>query len=260
MTGHLESQHVPGSDSVSSGAIPERDMGTGGLGTAVRISRFQAAVAVLMFAAGALLYSRLPERIPMHWNIHGAIDQWGEKSIPNLFFQPLMVVLMMLLAWALPHIDPFKKSYARFHRSYYLIIDLIVAFLALLYGFTLYAAFNTSVPIGIIVPAAVGLLLAVIGNQLAKVRRNFFVGFRTPWTLASETVWTRTHRIGARIFMLAGLGAALCAFLPAPANMIVFLILVLGSCAAIYVMSYLIYRRLNAAGELGDRIADPRNG
>jgi uncharacterized membrane protein len=116
--------------------------------------------------------------------------------------------------------------------------------LALLYAIMLYAAFNTAVPVGIVVPVSIGLLLALIGNQLAKVRRNFFVGIRTPWTLASDVVWTRTHRIGARVFMFAGLGAALAAFLPPPYNFVVFMTIVVGASAAVLVISYMIFRRL----------------
>jgi len=223
----------------------------------IRLSRFQLAVALLMFLAGVLVYPHLPERIPMHWNMHGQIDSWGQRSVPNLFFQPLVVLGMILLAWALPRIDPFKRSYQRFKGSYYLIIDVIVAFMALLYGITLYAAFHETLPVGTIVPASVGLLLAIMGNQLSKVRRNFFIGFRTPWTLASETVWVRTHRIGGRLFMLAGLGAALAAFLPAPWNMIVFMACLMGAALGTTLTSYLIYHRLEVAGKLTDKIGEP---
>lgn len=224
--------------------------------TQIRLGRFQMAVALLMLLAGVLVYSHLPARVPVHWNIKGEIDGWADRSIPNLFFQPLLVLVMTLLAWALPRIDPLKRSYRRFQGSYYVIIDVIVAFLALLYGLTLYAAFHQTLPVGTIVPAAVGLLLALMGNQLSKVRRNFFIGIRTPWTLASETVWVRTHRIGARIFVLGGLAATIGAFLPAPWNFITFMICVLGASLLTLLISYLIYHRLEAQGRLSDKIGE----
>jgi uncharacterized membrane protein len=223
-------------------------------GPAIGVSRFQLAVVLLMLLAGVLAYAHLPARIPMHWNMRGEIDDWAARSFASVFFQPLIVLAMILLAWALPRIDPFKRSYARFRGSYYLIIDLIAAFMALIYAMTLYAAFRPGLPVGILVPVAVGLLLAVIGNQVAKVKRNFFVGFRTPWTLASETVWVRTHRIGGRIFLLAGLGSALSAFLPAPWNMAIFMALVLGAALSIVLISYVIYHRLETQGRLDGRV------
>lgn len=219
----------------------------------IGLSRFQLAVALLMLLAGILVYPHLPERIPMHWNIHGEIDSWGARNLFNVFFQPLLVIVFALLAWGLPRLDPMRRSYARFRGSYFLIIDIIVAFLALLYGITLYSAFHPTLPVGTIVPAAIGLMFAVIGNQLSKVKRNFFMGIRTPWTLASESVWVRTHRIGGRIFMLCGLGAGAAAFLPAPWNAIVFMALVLGGALAMVIASYLIHHQLEAQGKLEGR-------
>jgi uncharacterized membrane protein len=194
----------------------------------------------------------------MHWNLRGEIDSWARRSLLSVFFQPLLVLGLALLGAWLPRLDPLRRSYARFRGSYYLILDVILACLALLYGVALYSAFHPALPVGRIVPAAVGLLFAVIGNQLAKVRRNFFIGFRTPWTLASETVWIRTHRIGARIFMLAGLGAAASAFLPVPWNGIGFFGCVFGAAGAIFLISYLIHRRTLATERRPGAIGDAR--
>jgi uncharacterized membrane protein len=225
--------------------------GDAGEARSIGVSRFQLTVLALMLLVGALVYPHLPERIPMHWNVRGEIDDWAARSMLSVFFPAIIVLGMILLAWALPRIDPLRRSYRRFRRSYYLIIDLVVALMALVYAITLYSAFHPgALPVRTLVPAAVGLMMAVMGNQLSKVKRNFFVGFRTPWTLASETVWVRTHRLGARIFVLAGLGAALSAFLPVPWNFTVFMVLVLGAALSILVASYVIYRRLEARGGL----------
>jgi uncharacterized membrane protein len=43
--------------------------------------------------------------------------------------------------------------------------------------------------------------MAGIGNVLGKLRSNFFVGIRTPWTLSSEHVWDQTHRWAGRLFV-----------------------------------------------------------
>jgi len=51
--------------------------------------------------------------------------------------------------------------------------------------------------------AGVLLMLALIGNVLGKVRRNFWIGVRTPWTLANERVWNDTNRLAGRLFVAA---------------------------------------------------------
>src|SRR6185437_15445048 len=56
-----------------------------------------------------------------------------------------------------------------------------------------------------LVLGAVGILFIVLGNVLGKVRPNWFVGVRTPWTLSSKRSWVRTHRLAGWLFTLAGL-------------------------------------------------------
>jgi uncharacterized membrane protein len=216
----------------------------------IRVSRFQAAVLVVMTVAGAVLYPSLPARIPQHWNAAGQIDAWATKSLLSVFLFPLIVLGLVGLAWLLPRIDPLKASYKRFAGSYYLVMDVIVGFMAFIYAVMLYAAFNPAVQTSVLIPAAVGLLLAVLGNQLGKVKRNFFVGIRTPWTLASERVWTETHRIGGRVFVGCGIALALSAFLPTPYNAIGFIVAVLVAVAGTVGLSYMIYKRLEREGRL----------
>ena len=56
-----------------------------------------------------------------------------------------------------------------------------------------------------IVGLAVGTLFIIVGNYLGKTRSNFFIGIRTPWTLSSDSVWQKTHRLAGKLFMLSGL-------------------------------------------------------
>jgi uncharacterized membrane protein len=87
---------------------------------------------------------------------------------------------------------------------------------------------------------AVGLLLIVLGNYMGKLRKNFFVGIRTPWTLASDDVWERTHRMGGRVFVLAGLASVVAALAGAAPGTMLY---VLAAAAIVTVAySYLIYR------------------
>ena len=67
------------------------------------------------------------------------------------------------------------------------------------------AALGTDVEISRVVLIGIGVLFLVIGNYLPKVRPNYLMGIRTPWTLASDLSWARTHRLGGRLFVLEGL-------------------------------------------------------
>ena len=56
--------------------------------------------------------------------------------------------------------------------------------------FVLLTAKGERLPMQHIIPVLLGLLLVIIGNYFGKLRKNFFAGIRTPWTLASNEVWT----------------------------------------------------------------------
>ena len=49
--------------------------------------------------------------------------------------------------------------------------------------------------------AGLMIMFGLMGNVMGKVRRNFWVGVRTPWTLASDRVWNDTHRLAGQLFV-----------------------------------------------------------
>jgi immunity protein, SdpI family len=98
------------------------------------------------------------------------------------------------------------------------------------------------------ITGGVCLLIALLGNVMGKVRRNFFVGVRTPWTIANERVWNATHRFAAKTFFAGGLAGLLAVLLRAPFWLPIAAILVAALVPAIY--SLVFYKQLERAGEL----------
>jgi len=54
-------------------------------------------------------------------------------------------------------------------------------------------------------PLLFGMLFIYLGFLLEHAEPNWFVGIRTPWTLSSESVWKKTHRLGGKLFKIAGI-------------------------------------------------------
>ena len=100
------------------------------------------------------------------------------------------------------------------------------------------AAFNIST----VVMVAVGLLLMALGNFMGKVRKNFFIGIRTPWTLASDEVWAKTHRLGGWCLVIAGAAMALLAVLAPTVEWIIYIVVAMALIPVVY--SYIAYRRI----------------
>lgn len=194
-----------------------------------------------MFILAAVTWPWAPERIPVHWNIAGQVDRYGGK-VEGLLAIPLTTLGIYLLMHALPRIDPGHKSYALFSGSYTTIRLAIVTFMAALYGVTHLILRGYPIDISTVVPLGVGALFVVLGNLMGKIRPNWFVGIRTPWTLSSKEAWVKTHRLGGWFFIVAGLGLMATSVLHMPWGSMACIGLLLASIVVAYVYSYRVWR------------------
>ena len=169
-------------------------------------------VLIIMLLAGVIIYPYLPEKVPIHWNAAGQVDNYGSRPF-GAFMLPFLTVGLYILMLVLPLVDPRRENYFKFLGAYRVIRLALVLFMAVLYGIVLTAALGYYVPMDRVMPVLLGLLFLLIGNYLPRVRYNYFVGIRTPWTLANEEVWRRTHRLAGIAYVLAGVISILTAFL-----------------------------------------------
>ncbi|HUF66671.1 MAG TPA: SdpI family protein [Gemmatimonadaceae bacterium] len=161
---------------------------------------------MVLVAVGAslVMYTGLPEQVPVHWNIRGEVDGYGSR-FAVLFLSPLMMIGVWTLLRFLPRIDPLRANYARFAGTYEVIIDSVMAMMLVIHLAILLGASGAPDSVSLVVRAAIGAMFIVMGNVMPRTRQNWFVGVRTPWTLASERVWERTHRLAGYLFVALGL-------------------------------------------------------
>jgi uncharacterized membrane protein len=193
------------------------------------------------FALAGALYGRLPRAVPTHWNLHGQADSFVAKPW-GPFVLPLVMTGLYAVLAVLPRISPRGFRMESFARVYGIVRTSVLAFLLVLTALSLISAMGAPLGHDRTIGVAVGLLFVVLGNLMGKVRRNFFVGIRTPWTLASEEVWLRTHRLGGKLFVLAGLAAIVIGL--AGGGMPVLLAILLTAAFVPAVYSYVLYRRI----------------
>jgi uncharacterized membrane protein len=205
-----------------------------------------AALLAALWIGAAAAYPRLPARIPTHWNAHGQPDGWGGPASAFLF--PAIATGVALLVHLLPRIDPRRAHWERFGHEVGLIVNIIVLFMGWIEAVSLGAALGWKIDMTRAVLVGMGLFLAALGNYLPRIRSNWWMGIRTPWTLESERVWRETHRVAGRVFVLAGLAVAAGAFLPAP-FVPALSIAAIGAAALIPVVySYIAWRRESTHG------------
>jgi uncharacterized membrane protein len=192
--------------------------------------------------ASAIVYPRLPETIPTHWNMDGQPDGWSSRAF-GAWITPVILLGMWALFRLLPAIDPRGANYAKFGGAFEAIIDSLMLFLLGMHIVILRAGLGYPVQIERIIPFGVGVLLIVIGNLLPRCRPNWFVGIRTPWTLSSDRVWEKTHRFGGRLFVAAGFLIVVAALLWVQWVHLVLITAVIIATAAVLIYSYLEWRR-----------------
>ena len=167
-------------------------------------------ITALPFLYLAYVWKSLPEKVPIHWNMAGEIDRYGSKTelllIP--FVLPLLTYLIFL---AVPYIDP-KKQIKKMGKKYHQLKLVFVFFTSIIALYIIYASSVSSLTSVKIMYIGVALLITILGNYMQSIKPNYFIGFRTPWTLESNDVWKLTHRLAGRLFVVGGLVMALLAF------------------------------------------------
>ncbi|MFI5263694.1 MAG: SdpI family protein [Candidatus Kapaibacterium sp.] len=152
-------------------------------------------ILILPFILIAIYWNRIPDRVPMHWNIRGEVDNWGGKN--SVIITPLINMGVALLLYFIPRIDPKKMNYPLFERAFRMVRLTLAAFVFAIFLLTVAPAMGVEVDANTFIYTAIPLLFLIMGNFMRSFRQNFFAGIRTPWTLSSPEVWEKTHRLAA---------------------------------------------------------------
>lgn len=188
------------------------------------------------------LWSHLPAQIPTHWNLQGQVDGWMSPGGFLGFFLGLSCFLMVLL-FGLPRLSPKGFEVDGWRPVYNFIIVITMAMFSAVHVAIVLGAIGMRFDMTKAVIAIVLVGLGVMGNLLGKVQRNFWVGVRTPWTLASDQVWTATHRLAARLMFGSGILAAIAIVCGVPPMAVFVAVMVALLYPVAY--SYLVYRRIH---------------
>ncbi|MFH6968539.1 SdpI family protein [Flavobacterium sp. FlaQc-28] len=150
-----------------------------------------------------VIWNSLPERVPIHWNINGQIDDWGNKSflIVLVFMLP---GLMYLITIAAAKFDP-KKRISLMGSKFYQLKFFLVLIMSLLALFIIYISKNQTFSNPNLMYVLIGVLLMALGNYFKVIQPNYFIGIRTPWTLENSEVWKATHVFAGKLWFGGGL-------------------------------------------------------
>lgn len=200
-------------------------------------------VLLLTAVCGYYFYFHFPETVATHWNFAGQVDNWGSGKT-NAIALPLVILGMYLMFLVLPFIDPRKERYEQFAKVYSIFKGSFLGFMLIIYFLTGLYNLGYNIPIGKIIPLLIGILFIIIGNYMGKIKYNWFVGVKTPWTLSSEEVWNKTHRFSGKIFILAGFAMMATPWLQQKLALALFIITILSLTFGTMGYSYYIYKKI----------------
>ncbi len=200
---------------------------------------------LIILATGGLawyFYQNFPDQVVTHWNIAGEPDDWGSKTAVALGLGAIIPGVYLLFN-VLPYLDPKRDRYAEFRQVYFAFRNLFMGLFLWIYAMSGLANLGYDINIKFVIPFSIGVVFLFIGNYMAKIKPNWFIGIRTPWTLSSENVWNRTHRVGGWMFVLFGIILMATPLLPDNLSVGLFVIGVLAAVVGTIGYSYLAYRQ-----------------
>ena len=165
-------------------------------------------VTLLPMLAGVILWNKLPEQFPIHFNAAGEVDGWSSKAF-GVFGLPLILVAFQWLC-CLGSLKMDPKAENLEGKVFSLVLWIIPVLSVVLNALVYCTALGMDMNVQIIMPLLIGLLMVIIGNWLPKCKHSYTLGIKLPWTLADETNWNRTHRFAGPIWVVCGLVIMLC--------------------------------------------------
>jgi len=203
---------------------------------------FPLGITLLTLVAWLIALPHLPATMPIHWGANGEADGFATKINAMILTVGIMVLIYFIIAFV-PRIDPRKENYKYFSKTYNIVLNAALLLFFFVNMSTILQGLGYNVPMAYIAPIMAGLVFIIIGNYLQRVRSNYFMGIRTPWTLSNETVWKKTHRLSGKLFFIGGLLILISAFLPDGYKSVIMWGSIVLCVAVPYLYSYLAYKK-----------------
>ncbi len=201
-------------------------------------------IILITAAIGVYFWPQLPSQVPSHWNVYGQIDSWVSKNFAVFFFPALILVLYLLLSF-LPLMDPRKKNIEQFADVYFGLKVVFTLFMSGLYFLTLWAGLGHELNIGRWVIWGIAIMFLYFGWMMPKLKHNYTIGIRLPWTLHSETVWEKTHEFGGKLFIALAVLLAILGIWPGECAFWTLIGAIILMLAVLIWYSFREYRKIN---------------
>lgn len=197
---------------------------------------------LLPILVGILLWDRLPDSMPTHFDSDGTPNGWSSKSFAVIGL-PLFILLAHVICIAFTSNDP---KYKNMGQKIFQIILWICPVVSILCCLTTYSsALGYDLNISRYMVIFLSLVFIIVGNYMPKCRQNYTIGIKLPWTLNDEENWNHTHRMAGYLWVICGILMFVNAFLYREWLMSI-LLLVMMLAPVLYSFLYYLKNKKNA--------------
>ena len=159
---------------------------------------------ILLSVLVSLYFSpKLPPQIASHWNYKGEVDGYMSKFW-GLFLMPIVLFVLFLMFLIIPKLDPLKANVEKFRKYFDGFIIIISLFMLAIQLLIILWSLGIKIKPNIMFPIGFAILFYYLGIMLIHSKRNWFIGLKTPWTLSSDIVWDKTHKLGGKLLKICG--------------------------------------------------------
>ncbi len=199
-------------------------------------------IALISIGVAAYFYPQLPAEIPNEFGFGGEIEGYSDKGFIFLF--PGLVTLFIIAAEVMRIIDPKRLNYMKFEDTFYMFQFGFALFLLVMQMLLIAFAMEWIDVLPSLGNVIMGILFIFLGNVLPKIKYNYSMGIKTPWTLANEQVWYLTHRTSGKIWVIAGLLMLVIGLIPQPWKEYAFATVIVITVFSAYILSYIYFKRI----------------
>ncbi len=199
--------------------------------------------AILPIIIIILTYEKLPNMIPMQWGSDGVVNRYDDKN--SIWIIGCLGIILRIFFIILPKIDPKRKNYNKFQGFYEGFTLFMMTFIFIITSIIIFESlYPNRINIDRVISILLGVFFIIIGNYMPKIKPNFFMGIKNPWTISNEDVWKKTHRLGGKIFFIIGICITLIGFILNRKISFIITIFIFIACIVLYVMSYIWYKKI----------------
>jgi uncharacterized membrane protein len=197
-------------------------------------------IILLSFLISGYFYPMMPDNVASHWGANGDVNGWMPKMW-GVFFMPILSLFLLLIFIIAPRMDPKWKNIQKFENYFNRFICVLFVFLFYIFLLTTFWNLNFRFNMIQLLSPAFAILFFTTGILIEHTLPNFMIGIRTPWTIASDEVWKKTHKLGGKLFKISGALCLLGIIFPLYAIWFI-LIPVIGFSVGVMIYSYWIYK------------------